>query len=184
MFKPIDPEPFLKIFEISKKSELVKHCKEITIHSSDFATTVFACDAGAMPWLHKISYRDFVPEHLKPTDKLGKALAGQGIGPLNDEARKEFVKIEQLFKDRRYLVGHIFYKHDLSQWHFFYFDQRDFDTRNNHWEHGAHIHLLNHLWPNLKADTLWQTFNAGNPKLSGSLHIRFSDPRPENNQVF
>lgn len=173
MFELKNIESLLKIFSIEKKSDLVKYCKETLIHQSDFAGLVFACEGDQMPWRHKISYRDFVPTHLTPKGNLGSLLARNGVGTLNPDAKKEMRKISQLFLDRRYLVGHIFYTSDLKFWQFFYFDQRDIEQRSNHWEHGSHIHLLNHLWPNLDAETLWNSFNSGNPKLSGALHIRF-----------
>jgi len=90
-------------------------------------------------------------------------------------AQKTVRKIGQIFKDRRYLVGHIFYVPDLSEWHFFQFDQRDLEDGKNHWKEGAHIHFLNWLWPNYDAQTLWMNFTSGKDNLNDSLHISYLD---------
>jgi hypothetical protein len=168
-------EGFLKLFTFDKKRELERYCREVVIYGSDFAAFIFACDSGRLPFLHRIHCGDHVPERLNPTDKDLAALAGNGVGPLQPGAQKTMRKIFQLFRDRRYLVGHIFYVPDLSEWHFFQFDQRDTeDERANHWKEGAHIHFLNWLWPNYDAETLWANFTSGKAKMNDSLHLRYS----------
>jgi len=168
-------ESFLKLFTFDKKRDLEKYCRDITIHSSDFVNFIIACEAGAAPFRHEIHYGDHVPEHLQPNDADLAALASNGVGPLNPDAQKCIRKIGQIFKDRRYLVGHIFYTPDFSQWHFFQFDQRDLQDEENHWKEGAHIHFLNWLWPNRDAQTVWRSFTSGKMKLNDSLHVRYSE---------
>jgi len=168
-----DPESLLKIFAFDKKKDLEKHCKDTTIHQADFVAFIWACEDNKLPWKHQILSRSFAPKHLEPTKEDFLALFANGVGELKGKAAKVVKKTQQLFVDRRYLVGHIFYNHDFSNWHFLYFDQRDFEAFGNHWEHGPHIHLLNHLWPNLDGQILWESFSSGNVKLNGSLHIRF-----------
>src|SRR5262249_14535351 len=87
--------------------------------------------------------------------------------------RKTANKISAIFDDRRLLSGHIFFTPDKSEWHFFYFDQRDFAERGNHWQGGSHIHLINYLWPDRTADATWKEFCIGNPQMRGALHVRF-----------
>jgi hypothetical protein len=88
-------------------------------------------------------------------------------------------KIHAMFGDRRLLSGHMFFNADLSDWHFFYFDQRDFATRNNHWKEGPHIHFINRLWPNRTAQSVWEEFcSSPNPLIRDALHIRFNRNRP------
>jgi hypothetical protein len=174
--KRTDSQPradFVEIFYIKEKKELVRHCKSITITMSIFTDFILASEYGLLPWIHKIHYRDYIPEHLVPTEEEHLALRDNGVGPLQGQAKKMFRKIHQTFEERRYLVGHIFYRPDLTDWHFFYFDQRDWAETKNHWKHGSHIHLVNHLWPNYDAEGLWERFTKGNVKLGDSLHIRF-----------
>jgi hypothetical protein len=89
-----------------------------------------------------------------------------------------------IFEERRMLSGHLFFTPDLAQWHLFYFDQRDFAERKNHWEGGSHIHLINHLWPGRTAQAVWDQFCTGNPQMTNALHIKFfrrpRDPMPPN----
>jgi hypothetical protein len=173
-------EALLKMFDFDKKRELEKYCRDVVINSSDFANFILACELGSFPLLHKIHYRDHVPEHLYLSDQDTAALAANPVGPLQPDAQKAVRKISQMFKDRRYLVGHIFYLPDLSKWHFFQFDQRDLeDERGNHWKEGAHVHFLNWLWPNYDATTLWENFTSGKAKMNDSLHVRYLDNAPQ-----
>jgi hypothetical protein len=129
--------------------------------------------AGVFPWQHQRHHRDFMPEHLALSpDDLG-AFAANGVGLLKPRAKKTANKFAAIFEERRLLSGHIFYTPDHSEWHLFYFDQRDFAERHNHWEGGSHIHLINHLWPGRTAEGVWEEFRTGNPQMGGALHIRF-----------
>ena len=164
-----------KMFAFDKKRELEQYCRTIVIDSSAFANFILACDLTGSPFIHEIHYIDHVPEHLHLSDKDSAALAANGVGLLQPDAQKVVRKINQMFKERRYLVGHIFYTPDLSKWHFFQFDQRDLEDEHNHWKEGAHIHFLNWLWPNCDANTLWASFTSGKAKMNDSLHVRYFD---------
>jgi hypothetical protein len=164
-----------KLFSFDKKSELEKYCREVVINSTDFADFILACEFGDSPLRHEIHYRHYVPEHLYLSDKDRTALAVNPVGPVQPEAQKAVNKMSQMFKDRRYLVGHLFFLPDLSKWHFFQFDQRDLEDEENHWKEGAHIHFINWLWPHYDAKTLWDNFTSGKAKMGDSLHVRFLD---------
>jgi hypothetical protein len=171
-------ETLLKLFEFDKKRELERYCRITIISKSDFANLVLACDISGEPFLHRISFRDIVPEHLNLSDADHKALADNGVGPLGPEAAKAVRKMFQIFEERRYLVGHMFHNRDLSKWHFFCFDQRDLEERRpNHWKEGSHVHFMNWLWPNQDAKTVWSEFVSGNYKPGSSIHLRFSHER-------
>lgn len=163
----------LTIFTIDKKSKLKHHCRSITILQRDLAGLIFACMGDDMPWSHRAHHREFVPEHLHLTDDDLGAFAANGVGKMTPRAQKTANKISAIFDDRRLLSGHIFFTPDQSQWHLFYFDQRDFSERKNHWQGGSHIHLINHLWPARTAQEVWNEFCNGNPEMKGALHIRF-----------
>jgi hypothetical protein len=164
----------VKIFRLTSKKELIQHCKSLVVYKYDLASIIIAAEQGKSDFMHKIYQRDFVPEHLNPSqnelDSLSKRIPGS---PLTGDARKLFRKLSQTFEDRRFLVGHLFFDTDLSHWHFFYFDQRDSTARGNHWRHGAHLHFLNYLWPNRSVDSVWKEFTTGNPNMKDSIHIRF-----------
>jgi hypothetical protein len=174
---PESPERavLLKLFAFDKKKELEKYCRSAVINSSVFADFILECELAEFPFLHEIHYRDHVPEQLNLTDADLAALAANPVGPLQPAAKKAVTKMSQTFRDRRYLVGHIFYVPDLSRWHFFQFDQRDLEDEENHWKEGAHIHFLNWLWPNYDPKTLWNNFTLGRAKMNDSLHVRYDD---------
>ncbi|MFM0224140.1 hypothetical protein [Paraburkholderia dipogonis] len=168
------------IFEAAKLSEIKKICKNATITEDAFSDFVMLCDAGILPWVHHISWRDFLPPNLAWTDEDSKRLGNIDNGPLTREATKAMRKWYQLLNERRYLVGHVFYLRDHSNWQFFYFDNRDLWAYANHFKGGPHIHLINHLWPNRTLEGVWNEFREGNPEMNGAEHIRFhrENPRP------
>lgn len=58
----------LKIFTFKKKRELEQYCRTLVISGEHFADLVFRCEMTGWPFLHKINYRDRVPEHLNLSD--------------------------------------------------------------------------------------------------------------------
>ena len=177
MYRPRDLEGLFKIFTFDKKRDLERYCRDVVVYGSDFAAFIRACNGSeALPFFHRIYYHDIVPEHLVPTDAGRAAIAANGVGLLKPEARKAVRKVFQLFEDRRWLVGHMFYTESLYEWHFFCFDQRDTEaSRRNHWKNGAHMHFVNWLWPNYGARLVWSAFAANNVTPGGSVHIRYND---------
>ena len=113
------------ILGATKLREIKKTCKNATITEDAFADFVMSCDAGTLPWVHHISWRDFLPPNLVWSDEDSKRLGNINNGPLTREATKAMRKWYQLLNERRYLVGHVFYLQDYSNWQFFYFDNRD-----------------------------------------------------------
>lgn len=176
-------QDFLKIFTFTKKKELEKYCRDLVIQQRDLVDFILACELGQAPFRHLIHYGDHQPEGAQLTDDDLAAISNNPVGLLHPGAQKAFRKISHLFNVRRYLVGHIFYTPDLSEWHFFQFDQRDLeDTRPNHWKEGAHIHFMNWLWPNRDPKILWNQFTSGEAKLNDSVHVRFNDS-PQNRTI-
>jgi hypothetical protein len=58
----------LQLFTISRKSDLRKHCRSQVILGRDLSNVILACEAGELPWRHKIRYGDFIPKHLELTE--------------------------------------------------------------------------------------------------------------------
>lgn len=169
-------EGVLKIFSFEKKGELEKYCRNIVISSEDFFALVLACEHSGNPFSHEISYRDKVPQHLNPSDSEIQALENTPAGSLlTGDAEKAVRKMSQMFEERRYLVGHMFFTPDLSKWHFFCFDQRDLETKGNHWKKGSHVHFINWLWPGQDAKAVWSNFVTEDLRPGGVIHLRFSE---------
>ncbi len=167
-------DSLMKIFSFERKKDLEQYCRDLIVSSEDFFRLVLACECSGMPFLHGISYRDKVPTHLIPKDAEIEALKNTLAGTiLTGEAAKAVSKISQGFEERRYLVGHMLQMPDHSRWHFFCFDQRDLSLQGNHWEKGWHVHFVDWLWPNLKADSVWSNFAHDDNRPGASLHLRF-----------
>jgi hypothetical protein len=164
----------LKMFSFHKKSELEKYCRDVVISSENFFALILACEQSDNPFCHEISYRDKVPKHLNPSDSETQALLDNPVGALSPEAEKAVRKLSQMFEERRYLVGHIFFTPDFSKWHFFCFDQRDLETEGNHWKEGSHVHFINWLWAGQDAKSVWSNFVGDDRRPGDAIHLRFS----------
>jgi len=170
----------MKMFSFDKKADLGRYCRDLTVSSDDFFQLVLACETSCEPFLHEISHRDKVPLHLVPKDSEIEALKNTPAGTvLTGHAAKAVSKMSHSFDDRRYLVGHMFFTPDRSKWHFFCFDQRDLQMTRNHWEKGSHVHFVNWLWPNLRADSVWSNFVKDDDRPGADIHLRFVQPRED-----
>jgi hypothetical protein len=175
----IDIVGLMKLFTFPTKSELEKHARALTIHISDFVQLVQMCELASEPFEHHRFHRDRVPGHLTLSDVERNTLFTSEVGvPLTGKAVTAVNKISQLFKERRHISGHMFITPDHTKWYCFYFDQRDVDRDDQHWQHGPHIHFVNYLWPKLTAQGVWDEIQSDKPKLRDSLHIRWSHPIP------
>ncbi len=173
--RTVDPEIFIKLFNIKKKRELVKYCKNLTIYQSDFVSFISLCKSGMSDYNYVSSFHDKVPNHLILKDEDRKALSSNGVGPLNKRAKKTVNKMFQFFEERCYSIAHLFYSDSLIYWYLFYFDNRDLSDMKNHWVKGQHIHLINDLWfGNMKADELWEKYLSGTLGVSSRIHIHYS----------
>jgi len=139
----------------------------------DFVNLIDVCESYEIGLKHHTYQRDIISPHLNPNEnKFGFILNKRLLG--SEQERKIFRKMFQLFRERRYLVAHVFYvPPGLKYWHFFYFDQRDILEKNNHWHYGPHIHFINYLWPEYTARGIWKQFTTGKSKLNKAIHIRW-----------
>ena len=145
------------IFTFDKKRDLEKYCREVIIHSQDFVLFILECEKGRMPFRYLTHFCDYVSPHLIPSELERDALTKNGLVLLRRDALKASRKIFQLFKERKWLVGHMFYSTNYWEWHFFCFDQRDIvQDEPNHWSEGPHIHFINWLWSGYNGQSLWK----------------------------
>ena len=171
----------MTLLSLDKKSDLIRYAKGMTITGDDLVRLIVGAEASLIGYGHEIYHRQILPEQLRITaqDLVEMANAAKATGVVHGKGLSTLNKVKQSFKDRRLLAGHMFSDAESGRWHFFYFDQRDYSESENHWEQGAHIHFLNHLWPEYSMDDLGQQFAVGNPKFRGSVHIRFEDTRTD-----
>lgn len=176
LFPPQDVESLWKVFTFSKKSDLKRYSRKARIYASDFTTFIIMCRKGFLPFLYRCQFSERRPNHLAPTKANHDALVrsfNKGVGPLDGEGQKALRKVFALLDERRCLAGHMFFTPGFHEWHFFYFDQRDMAGNGNHWQGGAHIHLVNWLWPNLDPRMVLHNFEVNNKPPSGALHLRY-----------
>jgi hypothetical protein len=171
-------ESLTAIFDIREKKTLKDHCKNAVIYKSDFANLIMACMAEAIDIAYFSFFRHHHPQHLHLSNQDTTAIARNGVGPLNPEAKAAFNKVMETFRQRRLFNGHLFLPllHP-NDWHFFYFDQRDASPESSHWQHGSHMHLINMVThPQLHVlDLVTKIEEDDRPQLGGGMHIRYQN---------
>lgn len=145
------------------------------MYQQDLVGLVLTAQHGALaPYKYANHFERNLPSHLHPSTAEGDAIAVNGVGEFRSrEARKFASKIFQLFREQRSVADHLFYTPNHNFWHLFYFDNRDTDESNNHWKHGAHIHYVSDLWPELTMESAWSRVLSGELGFANKLHIRY-----------
>ena len=166
------PNYLQELLSISKKSELEKFARKIEITIRDFSTLVW--NATSIGYLHDIQYHEFRPPDARfEADLLGEPDEEQR----RQNLRKVVGQLSRIFDQRQLLTAHVFW--NSERWHVFYFDQRDRQSSDNHWEHGPHMHFVNFLWPNYDPAKLWETLQEAETRVRGKLHIRCEPDEPQ-----
>lgn len=145
------------------------------MYQQDLVGLIFAAQHGALsPYKYANHFERSLPRRLHPSPVEEDAVAMNGIGSFRSrEAGKFASKVFQLFREQRSLAAHLFYTPNRKFWHLFYFDNRDTDEPKNHWKHGAHLHYVSDLWPELTMDSAWSQVLSGELSFASKLHIRY-----------
>lgn len=167
-------EKLLALFEFSKKSDVVNYCHTLTISSEGLSDLILAGHVNALDSFKYLShFIDITPEDLEFSDDNFRALTESSAGKLSHQAQKTLKKLEQTYKTRRLLAVHLFYTESHKFWHIFYFDQRDYQAKQNHWEHGSHIHYTQDLFTNQPLSKIWSNITKEKPSFPPALHVRY-----------
>lgn len=132
--------------------------------------------AEAIDIAHFPFFKHHHPEHLYLSEKDTEAIARNGVGKFGPEAKTAVNKVMETFHQPRLMNGHLFLPFVyISDWHLFYFDQRDTNPEYSHWQHGSHLHLMNMVThPQLDVLELAKKLeDEDRPLLGGGLHIRY-----------
>ena len=150
------------------------HCRKLVIKSEELADIILvARSTGIGSYTHACHFAELAPRFLEPSQDELNALASNGVGQLHGKAIKAVTKIDQIFKDRKLIAVHLFYSSSHKNWHMFYFNQRDYSTTNNHWEHGPHIHYSQNSFVRESLVDIWRKVCQPNPVFPKSVHVRY-----------
>jgi hypothetical protein len=167
-------EKLIGLFNLQKKREVERYCQNLVITSEDLSSLILTGRVGSFgPFRYACHFAESRPEHLEPQESELAALATNGVGPAKGAALKALRKMDQIFTERRLLSTHLFYERSQKYWHMFYFDQRDFTDRINHWKHGPHIHYAQDMFTRDPLAVIWPRVLAEKPDFPPSLHIRY-----------
>jgi len=161
----LKPE-LVRLFNAKDKKSAIKIAENDVVMDQDDLVKLITL-AQLFGFIHTRKHKEFVPEHLKNLDhsKLFNRLPGSN--EFTAEAKKEFTKITQIFKERRQLNVHWFQSE--LEWHCFYFDFSD--VMGRHYRKGDHIHYISHLWGQSSV-SIWQGFDSRWTSIKGA-HIRY-----------
>jgi hypothetical protein len=169
-----DMTNLVTLCNLTSKSEVERYCRSLIIDQGDFVNFIMYARAGVFePYKYACAFRDRQPPHLIPTAEEHEALGSNGVGLLQGKAKKAIGKMSQMLRDRRHLAAHLFYTSGLAHWSLFYFDQRDVQERDNHWEHGPHLHFLSSAWISFDARVVFEQVTDGKGQFP-AVHIRYS----------
>ena len=165
----------LEVFNVESKRKLEAHCRNLVVHRQDLAALIVAAQSGALsPYLYANYFDRRVAPGIVPNDEEHAAFSENGAGPFKTKGAKKFArKVFQMFGEQRALAAHLFYTPGHEYWYLFYFDNRDTTEEENHWRHGAHIHLVCSLWPNLEMPRVWEQVHTGHLTFPSKLHLRY-----------
>lgn len=177
MIHTADPqhlEDLVSLFNKEGKREVERYCRALVIRSEALAAVLLAGQVtGLGHYAYACHFVDLVPDEVVPTEEEREALGRHGAGKLTGKGLKAIRKMGQLFEVRRMIAVHVFYSRSLKYWHLFYFDQRDYDKRNNHWKHGPHIHYSQDTFTREPLAEVWRKVHMPRPEFPPAVHIRF-----------
>ncbi|MFZ2308816.1 MAG: hypothetical protein WAW73_21400 [Rhodoferax sp.] len=167
-------EKLLTLLNIDRKKEVERHCRDLVITSEDLVNLIIGGRSGVLgPYQYACHFHEISPDELEPTDGEIRALGLAKPGPLVGRALKAVRKMNQGFRDRRLLAVHLFYTRSQRYWHLFYFDQRDYGERQNHWKHGPHIHYSRESFVQQSLEQVWAGVCNAQPVFPKSIHISY-----------
>ena len=167
-------ERLVPLLNTSGKREATRYAKDLTVTSEALVGIILAAQVGGLgPYAYASYDTEISTEALHPTHEELTALGRASVGKATGLALKAIRKIDQQFKERSLLVVHIFYSRSHRYWHMFYFDQRDYGARQNHWKHGPHIHYSQNTFTRELLSDVWAEVKAPQPQFPPSIHIRF-----------
>lgn len=167
----------IEIFNCRSKRELERHSRNTVIYQQDFVALILLAQHNELsPYVYANHFDRRIPPHLIPNENERKAVSDNGVGKFKTREAKKFAKkVFQLPVEQRMTAAHLFYTPDHKYWNLFYFDDKDRSEDNNHWKHGAHIHFISDLWPNLSMASVWQKVHSGQFNFPNKLHLRYVD---------
>jgi hypothetical protein len=167
------PDKLKPLLQITKKAELEKYCRDLTVSEYDLFLLIHNCNQ--IQYNHRSKFKEFMPDHLKFSDTDRYEMKTGNL-------RKAIRKVSPSIQERRCLHIHLF--EYSTVWHYFYFSHQDVNIEStNHWKYGCHIHFVNYLWTEYSKSLIWKIFNKRNNEISGNLHIRFSSVNYSDQEV-
>ena len=171
---------FGQILSCQDKRSLHRLCKTAAVTQEEFVSFIMACKQGTTRLNHVMRWIDYVPEALVARDEDWAVLNADPAIIGSKESQRALRRVFKAHGQRKYKVGHMFISkelpHPIKEWHFVFFEIEELYRRNNHRVAGPHVHITNHLWPELYCQQVWKDFVMRKAFPSAKLHPSFHDP--------
>jgi hypothetical protein len=163
-----------ELFKCETKADLEARAAAVTLTQEDLGAAILSTKLEGSVVQHIPVFRQFDPPHMKRVaDAIGQ-LRAEDLkvgGPVPEPLLK---MVRGIGQQRRY-AGHFFWTPEYPWWWAINFELRDIRARDNHWQHGPHLHMLCWLThpqtdPNVFINSMR---NDAKPKLPHALHIRY-----------
>lgn len=164
-----------ELLSLERKKEVEKFAKKLTITTTDLDWFCEGCQRFG--YVH-----DIVRHHFpSPVEEFSKKdLEQLSAGNLDGVVSK----IAHVFFEQKNRVVRTL--QNGARWHVFYFSESDVASEESgaqHWEHGTHLHFVNHLWPHLSLGSVRAALAEHHSDIGGRLHIRFVASREQPPEV-
>jgi hypothetical protein len=160
------PAGLRNLLSAHAKRDALSLARALRVTQEDLCALFF--NAEQMGYVHTLITRDFVPEHLNPTNDESAAFHSD---PNSDLGRRWFRKVKATFDERRCLKVHMLDRG--PEWHCFYFSFDDSEPapgQKLHWQGGPHVHFINYLWGDLRRDDILSALERRGASLP-SVHL-------------
>ncbi len=178
----IKMDTLLELLTIPDEGILKKYCQRLTITNNKLGEWIASAPNNEYCYQYKRYSTERMPDHLNPTPKQMTSFIEQisslkqgEVKTLEGLALKVASKVQQLSKERRARIGHLFHSHDMKVWCLIYMTQRDTQVFEQHWKYGPHVHLFTSATVDSSPETITNKL-ANEEKMPDGIHVRFFDP--------
>ena len=155
------PEKLYTLLGITKKSELLKYCRRITISEDELVSLTLTCHQFG--YIYSPKFKDYIPDGRRLTDiDIANLKAGK--------TRKFGNKVHSIFEERKHYMVHLFEKGE--EWHCFFSTYQDMKPDQSHFGGRPHLHFVNYLWSSHAKLQVWEAFDQRTHDVQKSVHIK------------
>lgn len=162
----------LDLFMCQSKADFEEKAAKTTVTQEDIVNVILG---GGPEFAHIPVFRQYDAPNLADATAKLKAMNHDEL-KVGQPVPKPLLTMMNTLRQQRRQAGHFFWMPEYQgAWWILHFDTNDIRERDNHWEQGAHVHMLSWL-THPRSDPngfLAQMRGEDRPKLPHPVHVRF-----------